>query len=156
MTQKESCIFVVRHSNHIKIFVCVSCLGAVERGVQGVQLHTLEILRVCKSPFCTPCLNRNLSKKNVGLAGSQFQGTPSKLCPSQPERRQLLKRTPLIATVVASEPAECYRSFRAPRALERTSGAGDSSHTGRLRAWKAASDSEVARAPQKLEHAQNT
>ena len=42
-------------------------LGAAERGVQGVQLHTLEIMWVCKTPFL-----RTLASTDVCLTNGML------------------------------------------------------------------------------------
>ena len=120
---------------------CCDCpSGTAERGVQDVQLHTMEILWVCKTSFLHTPASTDVCLTNVMLTGSQFQRAPLKLSLSQSEGRQKVWRAPYISAGVASGLVERHRAFRAPRALERT---------WRLIPCRAPSDPGVAREPQK-------
>ena len=127
--------------------------GAAERGVQGVQLHTLEILWVCKTPFLRTLSQLTFAQQMLCLPAHNSKGRPRSLvCLSLNGVKRYGGRLRYLLGRL--------RTFRVPRSfsehLGHWRGPSDSSHSGRLRDWRAPSDPGVTWAPKKLEYAHKT
>ena len=95
-----------------------SSSGAAERGVQGVQLHTLEILWVCKTPFLRTLSQLTFAQQMLCLSAHDSKGRPrSFVCLSLNGVKRYGRRLRYLLGRL--------RTFRAPRSFQSTSGTGE-------------------------------